>query len=94
MLGKNRPVDDLRWLSPRNTVRPCRWFSFHREVDREIGRIDAVNECLPVPRDPRYVVHEQRSMLAQRIFAMALGYEDLHDHQTLKSDVCVLNGFF
>ena len=57
-----------------------------REVDRRIGLIDAVNACLPDPRDPRYITHEQREMLAQRIFSLALGYEDLNDQQTLRDD--------
>jgi hypothetical protein len=57
-----------------------------REVDRALGLIDAVNECVPDPRDQRYVTHDQRSMLAQRIYAIALGYEDLNDHETLRVD--------
>jgi hypothetical protein len=57
-----------------------------REVDRRLGLLDAVNACIPDPRDPRYVVHQQRSMLAQRIVAIALGYEDGNDHQTLRKD--------
>jgi hypothetical protein len=57
-----------------------------REVDRKIGLIDAINGCLPDPRDPRYITHEQREMLAQRIFSIALGYEDLNDQQTLRDD--------
>jgi hypothetical protein len=57
-----------------------------REVDRRIGLIDTINACLPDPRDPRYVIHEQREMLAQRIFSLALGYEDLNDQQTLRDD--------
>src|SRR5210317_2205554 len=57
-----------------------------REVDQRIGLIDGINACLPDPRDPRYIVHEQREMLAQRIFSIALGYEDLNDQQTLRDD--------
>ena len=57
-----------------------------REVDRRIGLIDAINDCLPDPRDPRYIIHEQREMLAQRIFSIALGYEDVNDQQTLRDD--------
>ena len=57
-----------------------------REVDRRIGLIDAINDCLPDPRDPRYIVHEQREMIAQRIFSIALGYEDINDQQTLRDD--------
>lgn len=57
-----------------------------REVDQRIGLIDAINESLPDPRDPRYIVHDQREMLVQRIFSIALGYEDLNDQQTLRDD--------
>jgi hypothetical protein len=59
-----------------------------REVDRHIGLIDTLNHGLADPRDPRYTVHGQRSMLAQRIFGLAQGYEDLNDHQTLRHDPC------
>jgi hypothetical protein len=57
-----------------------------REVDGRIGLIDAINDCLPDPRHPVYITHEQREMLAQRIFSIALGYEDLNDQQTLRDD--------
>jgi len=57
-----------------------------REVDRQIGLLDAINDCLPDPRDPRFIIHNQREMLAQRIFSIALGYEDLNDQQTLRDD--------
>lgn len=57
-----------------------------REVDRQIGLIDAINECVPDPRDPRYTIHQQRELIAQRIFSIALGYEDLNDQQTLRDD--------
>ena len=57
-----------------------------REVDRRLGLLDAISACLPDPRDPARVVHDQRGMLAQRIMAIALGYEDLNDHHTLRTD--------
>ena len=57
-----------------------------REVDRKIGLLDAVNDCIPDPRDPRYTMHEQRAMLAQRIISIALGYEDLNDQLTMRED--------
>ena len=57
-----------------------------REVDERIGLIDAINDCVPDPRHPVYIIHEQREMLAQRIFSIALGYEDLNDQQTLRDD--------
>ncbi len=57
-----------------------------REVDRRIGLLDSINACIPDPRDPLYITHQQREMLAQRIFSIALGYEDLNDQQTLRDD--------
>jgi Transposase DDE domain group 1 len=57
-----------------------------REVDRGIGLLDSINEAIPDPRDPRYTIHDQRTMLAQRILSLALGYEDLNDQQTMRSD--------
>lgn len=57
-----------------------------REVDRRLGLLDAVDACISDPREPSRIVHDQRTMLAQRIMGIALGYEDLNDHQTLRSD--------
>jgi Transposase DDE domain group 1 len=57
-----------------------------REVDRRLGLLDALDHALPDPRDPERLEHTQRSLLAQRIFGLALGYEDLNDHQQLRHD--------
>lgn len=57
-----------------------------REVDRGLGLIDAFNRCIPDPRNQNLIVHAQKTLLAQRIFGIALGYEDLNDHQTLRED--------
>lgn len=57
-----------------------------REVDRRIGLTQALAECIDDPRDPAKIRHDLRPMLTQRIFGIALGYEDLNDHQTLRND--------
>jgi len=57
-----------------------------REVDKRIGLIDAVNRCIPDPRNEFFIVHQQKTMLSQRIFGISLGYEDLNDHQSLRDD--------
>ena len=57
-----------------------------REVDRHICLIDAINNCLVDTRHPSFTKHEQKTMLAQRIFAIAMGYEDLNDHYSLRND--------
>ena len=57
-----------------------------REVDRHLGLLDAVNEAIPDPRNPVAITHEQRELLAQRVMALAAGYEDGNDHASLRSD--------
>lgn len=42
-----------------------------REVDRRLQLIHAVDQAIPDPRDPRYTIHEQQELLAQRILAIA-----------------------
>ncbi len=57
-----------------------------REVDRRIGLIDAIAACIEDPRDPARITHDLRTMPAQRIFAIAMGYEDGNDHHDLRKD--------
>ena len=57
-----------------------------REVADRLGLFEALDAAVPDPRHPVFIVHDQRSMLAQRVTAIALGYEDLNDHQTLRTD--------
>ncbi len=60
-----------------------------REIDQKIGLLDAINAAIPDPHDPRMTVHRQRTMLTQRIFSIALGYEDLNDQQTMRTDAAL-----
>lgn len=57
-----------------------------REVARRTGLIDAISACMPDPRAPERIEHEQSAMIGQRIFAIAAGYEDLNDHETMRHD--------
>jgi Transposase DDE domain group 1 len=57
-----------------------------REVAEKIGLFDALNAVIPDPRNPVFTIHDQHSMLAQRITAIVLGYEDLNDHHELRTD--------
>jgi hypothetical protein len=57
-----------------------------REIDRRLGLLDALDRAIPDPRDPDAITHSQRTLLAQRVFGIALGYEDLNDHHTLRDD--------
>ncbi|MFH0342331.1 MAG: transposase [Chromatiales bacterium] len=38
-------------------------------------------------RDPELIEHSVESLMKQRVYGMALGYEDLNDHDTLRHDV-------
>jgi len=57
-----------------------------REVEREIGLLHKIASVLQDDRDQRYVDHSLESMLRQRVFQIAGGYEDANDCNTLKSD--------
>jgi hypothetical protein len=57
-----------------------------RQVDRRIGLSAAVSEALHDPRDPGRVTHSLQALVAQRLYALACGYEDLNDHAQLRSD--------
>ncbi len=57
-----------------------------REVDNRIGLIDALAGCLADGREPAKITHSLRTLLAQRIFAIAMGYEDGNDHHDLRRD--------
>jgi Transposase DDE domain group 1 len=57
-----------------------------RAVDRKIGLLKRVAACFTDARDPERVEHALSELLAQRIYALALGYEDLNDHEELRRD--------
>ena len=57
-----------------------------REVGEQTGLFRALDQAIPDPRDPALIVHDQRALIAQRIIALALGYEDLNDHHALRTD--------
>jgi hypothetical protein len=57
-----------------------------RELDERIGLIDRFSKCFMDLRNPDYVEHSLHSLVGQRVFAIALGYEDLNDHDDLRRD--------
>jgi len=57
-----------------------------READRKINLLGRVASCFSDGRSPLLVRHRLSEMLAQRIYGLALGYEDLNDHEQLRSD--------
>ena len=56
------------------------------ETDKAIGLIDRFAACFRDARHPDYVRHEVKTLVAQRVFGLALGYEDLNDHDQLRGD--------
>lgn len=57
-----------------------------READRKINLLGRLASCFIDGRSPLLVRHRLSAMLAQRIYGLALGYEDLNDHEQLRSD--------
>jgi hypothetical protein len=60
-----------------------------RQADRKLGLLAEVAKRLKDPRDPGRVTHSQASMLRQRVYGIALGHEDLNDHETLRNDLAL-----
>lgn len=59
-----------------------------READRRLRLTRDVARRLPDSRRGNRLAHSLQSMLRQRVFALALGYEDLNDHGQLRQDPC------
>jgi hypothetical protein len=56
------------------------------QVDRGLGLMRRFATCFTDRRDPVYVEHQVETLVGQRIFGLALGYEDLVDHDELRKD--------
>ena len=57
-----------------------------READRAIGLTAKVARCFRDDRNPAFVEHRLETLVSQRIHAIALGHEDLIDHDELRFD--------
>jgi hypothetical protein len=57
-----------------------------READRRINLLGRLAGCFLDGRSPLLVRHRLSEMLSQRIYGLALGYEDLNDHEQLRTD--------
>ena len=58
-----------------------------REVEKRCGVLKRVAGCFRDYRDPERIEHSVEELIKQRIYALALGYEDLNDHDRLRHDV-------
>jgi hypothetical protein len=57
-----------------------------REVECKTGIVKRFAACFDDFRDPLKIDHTVEELLKQRIFGLALGYEDLNDHEQLRHD--------
>jgi len=55
-------------------------------TDRAIGLVERFAACFRDGRAPDLIEHSVRTLIGQRVFAIALGYEDLNDHDELRHD--------
>ena len=55
-----------------------------RQAERRLGLLSDVAALIDDPRQS--VQHSEKSMLMQRVAGVALGYEDLSDHESLRDD--------
>src|SRR2546429_7029956 len=55
-------------------------------TDRVIGLVDRFAACFTDYRRPELIEHRVATLIGQRVFGIALGYEDLNDHDELRRD--------
>nr|MBS0019706.1 IS1380 family transposase [Gammaproteobacteria bacterium] len=60
-----------------------------RQLDREMGLTRTIARRLNDARASRRCQHRAETMLRQRVFGLALGYEDLNDHHALRRDIAL-----
>src|SRR4051812_48837403 len=65
-----------------------------RRTERRLHLLPRLAACFRDERDSRYISHSVPELLAQRVYGLALGYEDLSDHDQLRQDplLAVLSG--
>lgn len=56
------------------------------QVERHTGIIAQFAECFTDHRDAQLIEHTVEQLVCQRVYGLALGYEDLNDHDTLRTD--------
>lgn len=57
-----------------------------KQADAAIGLIDRLAGCFVDERRADLIEHSVRTLIGQRVFGIALGYEDLNDHEQLRHD--------
>ena len=57
-----------------------------REVEKRIRILRQFATCFTDYRNPDLIEHTVEELVAQRVYGLALGYEDLNDHEELRND--------
>lgn len=58
-----------------------------READRKLNLLEPIAKLFLDKRDQSKIEHEILEMFRQRVYGIALGYEDLNDHDILRNDL-------
>ena len=58
-----------------------------READKKFGVTRNLSKLIIDRRNPLYIIHSQTTLLKQRIYAIAANYEDINDHDHLRTDI-------
>jgi hypothetical protein len=57
-----------------------------RETDQRLNLLPRLAQCFLDGRDSTRIAHSVAEMVSQRVYGLALGYEDLNDHEQLRQD--------
>jgi DDE family transposase len=57
-----------------------------RETDQRLNLLPRFAKCFLDARNPMLVEHSVEQLVSQRVYGLALGYEDLNDHEQLRQD--------
>ena len=57
-----------------------------QETDSKLNLLTRFSQCFVDGRNPVWIEHSVEQLVRQRVYALALGYEDLNDHEQLRLD--------
>lgn len=57
-----------------------------KEIDKRLGLTKRASKLIPDPRCQNRITHQLLTLLKQRVYGIALGYEDVNDHDELRKD--------
>jgi hypothetical protein len=57
-----------------------------REVEKRTQILKRLSDCFTDYRNPKLIEHNVEALIKQRVFGIAMGYEDLNDHESLRHD--------